>query len=224
MKLHGVPFSPFVQRVLIAGRIKGHELPLQPIGGPALQSPEFAAISPMRRIPVLEEADGWTLSESAPIIAYLDETLDGPSLLPADPRGRAKARLLAGQVDTEFAAGLRHFVVQKLFRMYDEPKLCTYGMEQLGKGLDAIEQIGIGADRWAVGDSPTIADAALIPFLTLSDLITEFTDAGPLHPGRPGVDGYWARAKADPIGARSFGEMRDGFLAAARRRAEAQPA
>jgi glutathione S-transferase len=165
MKLYGVNFSPFVQRVLIAGRIKGVEIPVEPPPGGAMQSPEFAMISPMRRIPVLEEADGWTLCESAPIVSYLEETLPGPSLLPESPRDRARARQIAGLVDTEFAAGLRHYVVQKLFRMRDEPAQLSYGRDQLNLGLDAIERIGLPAEGWAAGSSPGIADAALIPFL-----------------------------------------------------------
>jgi glutathione S-transferase len=218
MKLYGVNFSPFVQRVLIAGRIKGVEIPVEPPPGGAMQSPEFAMISPMRRIPVLEEADGWTLCESAPIVSYLEETLPGPSLLPESPRDRARARQIAGLVDTEFAAGLRHYVVQKLFRMRDEPAQLSYGRDQLNLGLDAIERIGLPAEGWAAGSSPGIADAALIPFLALADLIAEFTGEQPVDPGRAKIEAYAERAKADQLGARTFKEMRDGFVAAAARR------
>lgn len=224
MKLYGVNFSPFVQRVLIAGRIKGVDIPVVPPPGGAMQSPEFALISPMRRIPVLEEADGWTISESAPIVAYLEETLPGPSLLPETPRDRARARQIAGLVDTEFAAGLRHYVVQKLFRVHDEPAQLSYGRNQLNLGLDAIERIGLPARGWAVGSSPGIADAALIPFLALADLISEFAGEPPVDPGRPKLEAYAERVKADPLGARTFKEMRDGFVAAAARRKAEQEA
>lgn len=214
MKLYGVPFSPFVQRVLIAGRIKGHELPVLPPPGGALDAPEFAGISPMRRIPVLETADGWTLCESAAIIAYLDEALPGPALLPEDIRARARARLVAGLVDTEFSAGLRHYVAQKLFGMPAEPSQLAYGKAQLERGLDAIERISLpGAD-----EAPSVADAALIPFLALSDIIAEFTDVGSLHAGRPGIDAYWAQAKVGPLGAQTLAEMHGGFAAVAGKR------
>ena len=100
MKVYGVDFSPFVQRVLLAVRLKGHVLPAEPPPGGDRNSPEFAAISPMRRIPVLDH-DGWTLAESGAIVGYLDEVLDGPALLPVDPRERARAvmveRLIEGR-------------------------------------------------------------------------------------------------------------------------------
>jgi glutathione S-transferase len=214
MKLHGVTFSPFVQRVLFAARVKGVELDVAPLGGPALQSPEFGAISPMRRIPVLEAEDGWTLCESSAIIAYLDETQPGPSLLPADPRMAAKARQIAGLVDTEVAAGLRHFVVQQLFRVYDNPGALDYGRQQTELGLDAVERIGLNRDGWAVGDAPSIADAALIPFLTLGELICEVAPNPPVMSGRASIDDYWQRIKSTPLGGRSYTQMRDGFAQA----------
>ncbi len=217
MKLHGVIFSPFVQPVLMAARIKGIELELTPLPAGGTQSAEFAAISPMRRMPVLEESDGWTMAESASIVAYLEETQPGPSLLPVDARDAAKARLIAGLVDTEIAAGLRHFIVQKLFRMQDEPALLDHGRAQLRRGLAAIEQIGVNGGRWAVGDQPSVADIALVPLLSLGDLITGHSDSGELISGLPGIDAYWARARADPLGNRSYVEMRDGFLASRKR-------
>lgn len=220
MKLHGVSFSPFVQRVLFAARAKGIPLEIAPVGGPQLQTPEFAAISPMRRIPVLEEADGWTLCESRTIIAYLDATRPGPSLMPADPRIAARARLIAGLVDTEVAAGMRHFVIQKLFGMAANQGALDYGARQLALGLDAIERIGLDAAGWAVGDTPTVADAALIPFLTLGEFIAEATDELPPIAGRKTIDAYWNRAKAMPLGAQTYQEMRDGFAAVMQARKE----
>ena len=222
MKLHGVAFSPFVQRVLFAARVKGVELDLAPIGGAALQSPVFAAISPMRRMPVLEEEDGWTLCESSAIIAYLDETQPGPSLLPADRRMAARARQIAGLVDTEIAAGLRHFVVQKLFRMYDNPGALDYGRQQAELGLDAVERIGLDGDGWAIGDAPSIADAALIPFLTLGEMVCEVAPTPPTMAGRPSIDAYWKRIKATPLGSRSYSEIREGAALAMQARNLAQ--
>jgi glutathione S-transferase len=49
-------------------------------------------MNPVGRVPVLEE-DGWALPESAVINEYLEEQLPEPPLLPADPEGRAAARL-----------------------------------------------------------------------------------------------------------------------------------
>lgn len=218
MKLHGAPFSPFVQRVLFAARVKGVELEVVPLSGLGMQDPGFMEISPMRRIPVLEADDGWTISESSVIIDYLEETQAGPSLLPGDTREAARARQIAGLVDTEVAAGLRHFVTQKLFGMFANPGALDYGAQQLTLGLDAIQRIGLDGESWAVGDRPSIADAALIPFLVLTELIATATDALPPIEGRKDIDAYWQTAKASPLGRQSYDEMWDGFRAVMKRK------
>lgn len=218
MKLHGAPFSPFVQRVLFAARAKGVALEVAPLSGLGMQDPAFMDISPTRRIPVLEAKDGWTLCESSAIIAYLEETQPGPSLLPADSRDAGRARVIAGLVDTEVAAGLRHFVTQKLFGMFANPGALEYGAQQLILGLDAIERVGLDSEGWAVGHRPSVADAALIPFLTLAELIARATDELPAIAGRPGLDAYWARARGFPLGKQSYDEMHSGFEAVMKRK------
>jgi glutathione S-transferase len=223
MKLYGFILSPFVQRVLIAARLKGHEIPVVPPSGGTTTSAEFAAISPMRRIPVLEDDDGWHLAESAPIIAYLDDALPGPPLLPADPRARAMARLVSGLVDTEIAAGLRHFMLQNVFCMCSDAGQLDYGRQQLALGLDAVERIGIGRDEWATGEAPGIADAALIPVLALADIVGTHFDGGDLMAGRPGIADYWQRARDSAIGARTRAEM-GGIVPIVMGRRAAQPA
>lgn len=223
MKLYGFILSPFVQRVLIAARLKGHEIPVEPPPGGSIHSAEFAAISPMRRIPVLEDEGGWHLAESAPIIAYLDDTLSGPPLLPADPRARALARMISGLVDTEIGAGLRHFMRQTVFCLCSDAGQLDYGREQLALGLDAIERIGIGEDGWAAGDVPGIADAALIPLLALAEIIETHFDGGDILTGRPGIAAYWSRARDSAIGRRTREEM-GGLVPIVMRRRAAQPA
>ena len=212
LKLHGVAMSPFVQRVLIAAQIKGVDLELVALPAGGLGSPEFAALSPMRRIPVLEEADGWTLSESSAIVGYLEDSRPGPSLLPGNARDAATVRMIDSIVDCEVTAGLRHFVVQKLFCAYSEPKLLDHGREQLARGLDAIERIGVGrAGPWLIGDRPTMADAALIPFMLLGELIALISDAGDMISGRPGIDAWWAQASATPYSIQAKEDMTRQF-------------
>ncbi|HEY0270411.1 MAG TPA: glutathione S-transferase family protein [Sphingomonas sp.] len=207
MKLYGFVLSPFVQRVLIAARIKGHEIAVVPPPGGGLSSPAFAAISPTRRIPVLEEADGWRIGESAAIVAYLDETLPGPPLLPAEPRARALARQVAGLGDTDVGAGLRHLMVQNVFRSGSDKGQLDYGRAQLALGLDALQRIGVGRWAWAAGQAPGIADAVLIPQLALAELIERHFDGGKLIGDRPAIADYWRRARVSDIGARCVAEM-----------------
>jgi glutathione S-transferase len=57
---------------------------------------------PSGRVPVLD--DGFVLPESEVIMVYLDERYPEPSLLPADPGERARARLLVHRFDENLGA------------------------------------------------------------------------------------------------------------------------
>jgi glutathione S-transferase len=225
MKLYGFVLSPFTQRVLIAARIKGHELILEPPPGGTLQSSAFAAISPMCRIPLLEEDDGWRIAESTAIIAYLDDVLEGPPLLSADPRARALAQQMVAFADTELAPGLRHFMLQKVFRSRADAGQLAYGREQILIALDALAKAGIGTWEYAASGGPGVADAALIPNLVLIEILQASFDAGDLMGQRPGLDAYWKRARVSSIGQRTMEEMRAIVPIIMERRAKAaQPA
>ncbi|HEY4346455.1 MAG TPA: glutathione S-transferase family protein [Gaiellaceae bacterium] len=54
-------------------------------------------LNPTGRVPVLD--DGFVLAESAVIMEYLEERFPEPPLLPADPAGRARARLMLLRFD-----------------------------------------------------------------------------------------------------------------------------
>lgn len=56
-----------------------------------VDTPEYRRMNPNGLIPVLEEADGFTLWESNSIVRYLAGRHPEAGLLPADPRARADA-------------------------------------------------------------------------------------------------------------------------------------
>lgn len=222
MKLYGVPASPFVQRVLMTVRAKGGELPLETLPGVSLQSPEFQAMSPMGRVPLLETDSGVRICESDAISAYLDEVLPGPVLMPDDPMTRARVRELLAITMQEFAGGMRHLMVRLVFRMGDSPDIVTAARAQANKALGAIDTLLLGAGSHAVGDRLTPADCALVPVLTLARLIDPLAETQAMIDAQPRVAGYVARIADDPVAARTMTEMRDAFAAMMARNANAQ--
>ncbi|MEJ6790006.1 glutathione S-transferase family protein [Brevundimonas sp. BR2-1] len=96
--LIGSPVSPYVRKVLAACAIKGVEVELDPIS-PMYGNDDFERISPLRRVPVWIEGD-LVLCDSSVIVQYIEETRPGPSLWPADPIQRAKARWIEEFADT----------------------------------------------------------------------------------------------------------------------------
>ncbi|HEY0599667.1 glutathione S-transferase family protein [Brevundimonas sp.] len=94
----GNPVSPYVRKVLAACALKGVEVQLDPVVG-LMANDDFDRISPLRRIPVWVEGEV-ALCDSSVIVQYIEETRPGPSLWPADPVERAKARWLEEFADT----------------------------------------------------------------------------------------------------------------------------
>ena len=90
--------SPYVRKVLACMNLKGLKYEVDPIT-PFFGNDEFRRLSPLCRIPVLIDGD-FSVSDSSVICAYLDEAYLGHSLLPADPKARARARWFEEFADT----------------------------------------------------------------------------------------------------------------------------
>jgi GST-like protein len=67
--------------------------------------PEYLRVNPDGTIPAMVH-DGRVLTESTPIIEYIDETFDGPALRPADPVARWRMRWWMRFFDAYFAPSL----------------------------------------------------------------------------------------------------------------------
>jgi glutathione S-transferase len=82
MKLYDGGRAPNPRRVRIFLAEKGIKIPTEQIHLGALQhkSPEFAAINPIQRVPVLVLDDGTTLSESIAICRYFEALNPEPAL------------------------------------------------------------------------------------------------------------------------------------------------
>jgi glutathione S-transferase len=81
---------PYVQRAAIAFAEKGAAFERVTIDL-AAKPDWFRAISPLGKVPLLR-VGGIVLFESAPIVEYIEETVPGPKLHPADPLERARHR------------------------------------------------------------------------------------------------------------------------------------
>ncbi len=74
MKIHEFTMAPNPRRVRIFLAEKGIEVPYQQvdIGKNENRTPEFLAMNPMGRVPVLELDDGTYLAESVAICRYFE--------------------------------------------------------------------------------------------------------------------------------------------------------
>ena len=96
MKLYSFFRSSAAYRVRIALNLKGISYDTASVhlvkDGGHNKSPEFRAVNPQMRVPVLVTPRGDVLIQSLAIIEYLDETHPQPPLLPKDAVARARVR------------------------------------------------------------------------------------------------------------------------------------
>ncbi|ADZ72581.1 maleylacetoacetate isomerase [Polymorphum gilvum] len=59
---------------------------------------DYLAVNPQGLVPALLWRDGTVITQSLAIIEFLDETVPEPPLLPADPKARARVRMLAQMI------------------------------------------------------------------------------------------------------------------------------
>ena len=129
-------------------------------------APAYAERVPARLVPLLRDGE-LNLTQSLAIIEYLDETHPEPPLLPATPAERARVRAIALDIACEIHPlnNLRvlRYLVHEL-GVSEEAKNGWY-RHWVENGLEAVERVLAGgpAGRYCHGDTPTLADCALVP-------------------------------------------------------------
>jgi glutathione S-transferase len=177
-KVHGVNLSPFVRKVRIALAEKGIAYQLVPVV-PFGVSDEFRKISPLGKIPVFEEDDGFTVPDSSVILAYLERTRPQPPLYPSDARELARALFLEEWADTcliEACAPVffeRYVAVRMLKRPPNEELIRSCCEQRQPRAFAYLESVLRGR-TFAVGDHFGVADLAIAsPFVNLRHVETE---------------------------------------------------
>jgi len=150
MKLHVAPPSPRAFKVLAVARHLELDFELCPVdllNGAHLQ-PEFAALNPNKKMPVLED-DGFVLWESNAITQYLASKKPGGGLLPSDPRGRADVSRWQfwenAHWDPACATLIFERLLKKVFGQGDPTP------SQVAKGEEDVRRLGGVLNGWLAG-------------------------------------------------------------------------
>jgi glutathione S-transferase len=109
--------SPYAWRVWLALEHKGipHEVRVISYDAGDLSTPQFVAMNPRKRVPVLRD-DDFALYESAAIVEYIADKWPGePRLLSADLRQRAVERRMIRELDQYVGEHLERLVRAILF-------------------------------------------------------------------------------------------------------------
>jgi glutathione S-transferase len=177
--VYGGSLSPFVRKVCVVMAEKGVDFKVEQVN-PFAPPPEFLAISPLKRIPVLRDTDQPepnTLSESSVICDYIEHKFPNPPLYPKDPFLRARALWYEEYADSILAQTIGpglffQRVVKKMMKQEPDETICAATMtDKLPPLFDYLEK-EIGDHQYLVGDAFTIAD------VTVGTMLVNFEHAG----------------------------------------------
>lgn len=171
MIVYGSGLSPYVRKVLVTALEKGvevtHEARL-----PHDPSPEFRAASPLGKIPGFADGD-FNVGDSTAIVTYLEAKFPERSVLPSDPKLRAKAVFYQQYADTiMFPVITRIFfnrVAARLVGVQPDLEAADWSHREFFPGLLAFLEAEIGDKRYVVGDRLTLGDICICSHLLNAD-------------------------------------------------------
>jgi len=165
--LHYHPLSSFCWKVLIP--LYEMEIAFEPNlvnpGDPESRA-RFAALSPLAKMPVLEDrARGAVVPETSIIIDYLETHYGGLQLIPDDPDEAREVRLWDRIYDNYVQHPMQRIVAD---RLRPAGQCDPYGVAEaraaLATGMAVVEK-QVAGKTWAAGESFTMADCAAAPAL-----------------------------------------------------------
>lgn len=200
-RLYAHPFSSYSQKALIALYENGTPFEYRSLEDPRARE-ELAALTPMRRFPVLID-QGRTVLEATCVIEYLDLHRPGPArLIPADAEAALEVRMLDRFFDNYVATPQQKVVFDRLRPEADRD---DYGVAEAKGMLDIaygwLDRHMAGRE-WAAGAQFSLADCAAAPFLFYADW------THPIDAAFSRVRAYRARLLARPSFARAVEEGR----------------
>ena len=156
------------------------------------RTPEFLALNPNGRVPLLVLPDGRTLSESNAMLLYL---ADGTRYIPADRYERALVNqwLFFEQYDHEpQIAVARSWITVYPDKRGKATKEQLAGWQEKGNRALGVMEARLKDHDWLVGYNYSVADIALYAY-------THVADEGGYDLGRyPGISRWIARVAAEP--------------------------
>lgn len=163
LKLHGAPPSNYYNMVKVA--LLEKRLPFEEVFQPPSQDETYLAKSPMGKIPLLETPQG-VISETQPILDYLEDAYPTPAFLPAGAFQRAKVRELAQAIELYVELICRRgFGVIFGRPVADDVKQSIAA--DLPKSITALKRM-LKFGPWVAGQDLSYADFVLYYTLALS--------------------------------------------------------
>lgn len=196
--VYGVVLSPFVRKVLMTLEYKQVEYQQENVF-PFRNSPEFAQLSPLRKIPAFRD-EYITVADSSVICDYLERKYPQFPLYPSNPVERARALWLEEFADTKLQEHLgpglffERLVARGLLKRPPNLALIENSLKVLPALQDYLEG-QLTSSHFLVGTELTIADLS-VPSVFLNAHYADYD----VDPRRwPKLAAYLQRMFAHPL-------------------------
>ena len=202
IELYAHPFSSYCQKVLIPLYENDIPFQLRLLGGNDHVDAEFAALWPLRKLPILVDG-GRTVVEATIIIEHLDLHHPGPvRLIPGDPRVALDARMMDRFFDNYVMTPMQRNVGDSL---RPAERRDPHGVAEAHALFDVAYRWlddRMARRKWAANESFSLADCAAAPSLFYADWVH------PIGNAFPNVREYRRRLLDRPSFARAVDEAR----------------
>ncbi len=167
--LHNYFRSSTSYRVRIALALKGieyeyvaHHLRL---GGHKADA--FMSVNPQGLVPSIVWEDGTVLSQSLAILEFIDEMVPEPPLLPSDPHGRARVRMLSQMIGCDIHPVNNLRILNALRTRFgaDDEAVADWFCHWVAETFAPMEALLAGSEStgsFCHGNTPGLADLCLV--------------------------------------------------------------
>jgi glutathione S-transferase len=156
----------------------------------ATRTPEFLAINPNAKVPVLVRENGDVLTESNAMLCWL---ADGTDLMPADPWARAQALswMFFEQYSHEPYVAVARFICG--WTPIDNPRRAELPrLRERAHAALAVMERHLATHAWFTGERYGIADIALFAYTAVAD------EGGVSLEAYPAISAWLERVRATP--------------------------
>jgi maleylpyruvate isomerase len=131
------------------------------------REPAYLAVNPQGLVPALVWKDGTLLLQSLAIMEFLDEAVPEPPLLPTDPLGRARVRMLAQMIACDIHPVNNLRILTSLRALYGagDEDIANWFRHWVNETFEPLEKIlasSAGTGTFCHGENPGMADICLV--------------------------------------------------------------
>ena len=199
MIVYGTPVSPFVRKILSYLIERGLDYELVAVGM-ADPNPDYAAVSPFRKMPAIKDGDFGT-SDSSAILTYLEAKYPDSTLTPDCAEDKARVAWFDEFADTMLTASggkifFNRIVAPKFMKQDGDEGAAKLGEAELPKLYAYLESVLAGAgdgSAYLVAGKFTIADISVATALGNLRPMGFAPDAAEYPKTAAYLDGIYAR-------------------------------